>query len=313
MKDNDDLAHLRLVAAIAANASLSAAATQLNISLATAFRRIEAFEAKLGVKLFERSRGRYTPTAAGEELARAGAEIEREALESMRRVAGRDLRPSGLVRITTTDSIANGLIPPIVQACRRELPDIRLQVNVSNAIYDLSKRDADIALRPTRNPPGHLIGKSIGTIAMAVYAAPDYLRRQPGRTLAEHDWIAVDDSMGAVPSLEWLAAFKPLDALVYRTNSFSGIDRACAAGIGLAVLPCFLGDRSPQLVRVTGAIEACSNQLWMLAHPDMRETMRIKIVFQKVQHELEALLPLLSGQLFGGMEPSVDGSDLVSS
>ncbi|MFN0317749.1 MAG: LysR family transcriptional regulator [Burkholderiales bacterium] len=296
MQSKDDLTDLRFAAAIAQTGSLSGAARRLGVSHATAFRRIEAFEARLGVKLFERSAGRYVPTVAGEELARAGAQIELEATESLRKVAGRDLRPTGHVRVTTTDSFANGLIAPMAHACREMNPGIVLQVIASNEIYSLTKRDADIAIRPTKKPPEYLIGKKAGIVAMAVYGEKNYLRRHARKSLEQYDWIAAGDSSGNSASLGWIAKIKPLDEVAYRTNSFTGVSQACAAGIGLAILPCFIGDRQPGLKRVTPLIEECTIDLWILTHPDLRNTVRVKTVFQAFHHELRKAAPLLAGR-----------------
>lgn len=296
MQTTDSLTDIQFVAAIAEAASQSAAARRLEVSHATVFRRLNAFEARLGVKLFERNGGRYVPTVAGEELARAGAEIEQTAMRSLLRVAGRDLRPTGLVRLTTTESIASALLAPIAAACRELHPDIQIQVVADNSLYDLAKRDADIAIRPTKMPPQHLIGKRIGLLAMCVYGSKRYLTRHRTKDLAAHEWVAFDDARSPIASLEWLAAIKPLEQVAYRTNSHIGVANACLAGAGLAVLPCFVGDRQPALRRVTGPIGACANDLWILTHPDLRETVRIKTVFRALQQELEKAAPLLAGQ-----------------
>jgi DNA-binding transcriptional LysR family regulator len=107
----DDLNDLRFVAAIALAGTLAGAARHLKVNHATAFRRLEALERKLGVRLFERGAGRYSPTPAGEELARTGELVERAAMESMLRVAGQDLQPSGVVRVATTDALATVFLP----------------------------------------------------------------------------------------------------------------------------------------------------------------------------------------------------------
>lgn len=287
MQTLDDLNHLRLVAAIGLAGSLAGAARQLGVNHATAFRRLRKIEATLGVRLFERSAGRYTATEAGEELARAGAAIEQQAGESMRKVAGRDLRPSGIVRITTTDSLAARFIGAIAGACREKHPEILLHVVTSNTLHSLSRRDADIALRPSTRPPEDLIGKRIATIAHAVYGAKAYLRRTHKiQQLRDHDWIALDDSMSQQGSLKWLASVIPLDQAKLRTNTFSGVRQACIDGLGLAVLPCFLGDEQPALARVGSTLSDCRNELWLLTHPDLRHTARVKAVFQVMADEL---------------------------
>ena len=177
-------------------------------------------------KLFERNAGRYVPTVAGEELARAGADIEEAATRSLLRVAGRDLRATGLVRLTTTESIASGLLAPLAAVCREQHPGIQIQVVADNSLYDLAKRDADIAIRPTRKPPQHLIGKTVGLLAMCVYGSRRYLQRNRAKDFAAHEWIVFDDARSNSPTLEWLAAIKPLDQIAYRTNSHIGVARA---------------------------------------------------------------------------------------
>ncbi len=293
----DDLNDLRLVAAIAHTGSLAGAARQLGVNHATAFRRLEKFEATLGVRLFERSAGRYAVTQAGEELARVGAEIGAQAAQSVRKVVGQDLRPSGVVRMTTTNSFAARFIGPVAARCRAEFPEISLHVVTANVIHDLSRRDADIALRPSMRPPEHLIGKRIATLAHAVYGAKRYLRtRRKLRELNEHEWLALDDSLSQHATLKWLSKIVPVDAVRLRTNSFSGVQQACAEGLGLAVLPCFLGDEHSALQRVTGTLDECSKDLWLLTHPDLRHTTRVKAVFQVMQEELVAAADLFAGK-----------------
>ena len=296
MQALDDLNHLRLVAAIALSGSLSGAARELGVNHATAFRRLQKIESLLGVRLFERNSGRYAATEAGEELARVGAAIEQQARESMRRVAGRDLRPSGIVRVTTTDSLGARFMGAIACACREQHPEITLHVVTSNLMHSLSRRDADIALRPSLRPPEELIGKRIATIAHAVYGAKRYLRRMgKALPLRDHDWIALDDSMSQQVSLMWLATRLPPEQAKLRTNTFAGVRQACIDGLGLAVLPCFLGDEAPALARVGGPLSDCKNELWLLTHPDLRNTARVKAVFQVMRDELGKVASSFAG------------------
>lgn len=298
MQTITDLNDLRFVAAIAEMGSLAGAARRLGVNHATAYRRLDKLEAQLGVRLFERRAGRYAATESGEELAQAGAAIERQAVASMSKVAGRDLRPSGVVRITTTESIGARFLGPIAQACRERYPDITLHVTTANEIHSLSKRDADIALRASTRPPEDLIGKRLATIAHAVYGARRYLRRTRHiQDLREHTWIALDDSMSRQVSLKWLARISSPERAVLRTNSFVGVQSACVEGLGLAVLPCFMGDRQASLERVTGTLEDCKNELWILMHLDLRDTVRIKTVYQVMQEEVGKAAPMFAGVL----------------
>ncbi|MES2324777.1 MAG: LysR family transcriptional regulator [Pseudomonadota bacterium] len=283
MKDLNDLIY---VAAVTQTGSLAAAARKLHVNHATVFRRIAQIEKDLGVRLFERGSGRYVATPAGEELAAAGAAIERTAEHSLLKVAGRDLRPSGVVRITTTDSIATGLLNPVLALCRIRYPQIALHIVIDNAMLDLAKRDADIAVRPTRLPPDYLVGKRIAPLAFALYGAVHYLNNTTACALSEHQWIALGDSQERHRSLLWLQKIIPLNQVGYRIDGFSNIARACAEGLGLAVLPCFLGDSLAPLRRIQDPLPDLASELWVLTHPDLRNTTRIQTVFQFLYHEL---------------------------
>jgi molybdate transport repressor ModE-like protein len=286
MQSTENLNDLRLVAWIGETGSLSGAAKRMGVNHATVFRRLNQLEGAIGVRLFERIGGRYHATAAGEELMRAGAELDTIATRALLQVAGRDLRPSGVVRISTTDSFAQSLLPPILALCRQQYPQIRLTVEVDNRSANLSKRDADIAIRPTTAPPDYLIGKHIGPVRFCVYGAPHYLEAMAGRSLEEHQWIALDDTFNGHRSVRWLDKLTPVDEVGYRTSSFGLVQQACIHGLGLAVLPCILGDGTAALRRVGDPIAACETPLWLLIHPDLRETMRIKAVFQLLHVEL---------------------------
>jgi len=290
-----DLNDLRCVAAICEEKSLSGAARRLGVNHATVFRRLNQLEEQLGVRLFERGGGRYVPTAAGEELARAGAAMEQTAEQSLLKVAGRDLRPSGVVRLTSTDSFAQDLLNPIVALCRRRYPQITLQLSIDHQMYNLSKRDADIAIRPVIQVPDYLIGKRIGPLALAVYGAPSYLDDMQDKPWAEHEWIALDDAQDQHRTLLWLAKIKPLDQVGYRINSFNAIRQACVDGLGLSLIPCFLGDGHPGLRRVMPPVTELSSELWLLTHPDLRDTVRIQAVFKILQQELARLAARLAG------------------
>lgn len=290
MQNIEDLNDLRLVALIAETGSLAGAARRLGVNHATIFRRLNQLEARLGVRAFERQGGRYHATAAGEELARAGAAMGEMATQALLKVAGHDLRPSGQVRISTTDSIALALLPAIAAQCRASYPQITLSVGVDNHAANLSKRDADIAIRPTPQPPDYLIGKRVGALQFCLYAAPGYLQTYPNRTLGEQDWIALDDSYSGHRTLRWLERTQPLEQIGYRSSSFGMVREACAAGLGLAMLPCILGDAHPGLRRIGDTVTECGTDLWLLIHPDLRHTARIKAVFQLLHEGLSGAL-----------------------
>jgi molybdate transport repressor ModE-like protein len=290
MHNLEDLNDLRLVSIIAETGSLSGAAKHLGLNHATVFRHLNEFEERIGVRLFERSNGRYHVTPAGDALAHAGTAINDAATQALLKVAGGDLRPSGNVRLSTTDSIALSLLHPILARCRSRYPDITLTVEVANRDVNLSRRDADIAIRPTNTPPDHLIGKLLGPVQFCIYGSTSYLAKAGDKPLAEHDWIGLDDSFSGHRTLRWLEKIKPLVEVGYRSNTFGCIRQACRDDMGLALLPCVLGDSAGDLERVGAPLPECSTELWLLTHPDLRDATRVKVVFQLLHEMLSAKL-----------------------
>ena len=291
MHSMEDLNDLRLVALVAQTGSLSGAAKRLGVNHATVFRRVAQLEDRLAVRLFERTSGRYHTTPAGDQLAHAGALMDDTATQALLRVAGQDLRPSGAVRISTTDSLALTLMYPIMAQCRAQYPQITLTLSVDNNAANLSRRDADIAVRATGRPPEHLIGKRIAPLHFRVYGAKRYLKSTRKLTaLSSHEWIALDDSQSGHRTLRWLENIKPLAEVGLRANSFGNICQACVDGLGLAMLPSFMGDATPALQAVGDPVPECAAELWLLTHPDLRETTRVKVVYQLLQTALSKML-----------------------
>ena len=156
----------------------------------TVFRRLGVIEEQLGARLFERFRDGYAPTPAGETVAEAATRLEDEVLTLERRLSGQDLRPSGVVRITTTDTLGTILMRHL-PAMRAVHPEIQFEVAISNAMANLTRREAEIAVRPTPDPPEILVGRRVAEIAHAIYGSHAYLSRNEEKDLPAHDWIAI--------------------------------------------------------------------------------------------------------------------------
>jgi molybdate transport repressor ModE-like protein len=279
---------LRLVLAVGRAGTLTRAARDLGIDHSTAFRRLGALESLLGVRLFERARSGYAPTAAGEAVVGAAGRVEAEVLAAERLVAGEDLRPGGIVRLTTTDTMA-GLIAPALAACRHAYPAITLELVITNAMLTLTRRDADIAVRPADDVPGHLFGRRLGAIASAVYAV------DPAPAL----WVAPDESLAHLRAAAWLARRVPDDQVALRCNSLMGLLAAARTGIGRAILPCFLGDTEPALRRLGEPLDALETGLWLLVHPDLRRAARIRAVLGSLTEALAGMRGRFAGQETG--------------
>lgn len=295
-----DWTDLRYFAAVSRAGSLAGAARALGVNHSTVFRRINSLESTLAVKLFERGRDGYVLTAEGEEMMATALGVEESITALDRRMAGKDYRLSGSIRVTTTETIASTLLEPHLRDFHEAYPGIQVELVISNEFFSLSKRDADIALRPTRNPPEELVGRRLAGLAWAVYGATRYLahRSRPRRTadLAKHDHVAGDDSLSHLEVTRWLRRRVPDARIVLRSNSVAALCGAARAGLGLAVLPCFLADPHTDLVRVLGPVAELDSELWLLTHGDLRHTARVRAFMEFVGQSVAGDRPLLEGR-----------------
>jgi DNA-binding transcriptional LysR family regulator len=290
----DDLA---TVLAIGRARSLSGAARALGVNHATVFRRLKAMEEGIGVALFERHPDGYVPTPAGEEAIAVATEIDERVTTLERRIVGHDLKPSGTVRVTTVEAILDGLMPGIVVSFRAKHPEIELELVVTPSVVNLSKRDADVALRVTSDPPEALVGRRVASVAVAPYAATAYLDRAGrGRDLAAHDWIGFDETLSHLKSAARLARLLGERTPCLRANSIPTIRNLVVAGIGAGYLPCFFADRVPGLERLADPSPDLASDLWLLTHPDLRQVARVRAVMDHFAAELSAAKGLIEGR-----------------
>jgi DNA-binding transcriptional LysR family regulator len=280
----------RFVKAIADAQGLNGAADALGLNHSTVFRRLNALEQDLGAQLFERGRNGYGLTSSGEQMVALARKMADEVIEFERKVAGRDLLPSGDVSVTTTDTIFSTMAAPAFALFRQRYPDIRLDVNIDNRALNLSHRDADVAIRASNQPPESLVGRRIATIAWAVYGP----RKMAGETgFAPLDfagpWIGFGDPIQSNNGAKWLQGHVRDDAIAVRVNSMLGIVEAISAGLGVAIIPCFTGEARPDLVRLSPPVPEAASGLWLLTHPDLRGAARIRAFLDFMAAELNKL------------------------
>jgi len=299
----DDWNGPRLVLAIARTGSLTGAARSLGIDHSTVFRRLKAVEDDLGVRLFERlPGGAYRPTAAGERMAAGAERMEDEALALGRDIAGRDHRLSGRLRVTTSETLCYRVLTPHLAAFRQMHPGIVVELVIDNRILSLSRREADIALRPVRPKEGDLWGRKLADVAWAVYGARSYVDAG-GRSvvsaadLARHPLIGWDDAAARFGAADWLEGAAPAEAVVYRTASLVNQLEAAKAGIGLAALPCYLGDPEAGLARaMRKPVPELADELWIATHADLRSIARVRAFFDVVGERLARQRALFEGR-----------------
>jgi len=264
---------LRLVLAIARAQTLAGAGRTLGLHHATVYRRLIACERSLGVRLFERDRGHHVPTAAGAEWVAVADDMDGAVADASRRIAGRDFMPAGTVRLTLADTLLQGLVSSMLAMFRERFPAIDLDLRISHAPLDLARRDADLAIRAAAEPPDPLIAHALGDIAMARY-------RAAASVSLPSAWIGLSETVPFTALHRWMAAHVDNGDYALRVDSLVAMQRAAADGMGDALLPCYLADTDPQLVRVGTVIPALATPVWLLVHPDMRRTARVRALRQ---------------------------------
>jgi DNA-binding transcriptional LysR family regulator len=291
--DWDDL---RVVLAVFREGTLSGAARSLGVTHSTVFRRLGAIEERIGVRLFERFRDGYSPTPSGETAAASASRLEDEVVTLERKLSGQDLRPSGTVRLTTTDTLG-ALLMRHLTAMRALHPEIQLEIVISNAMANLTRREADIALRPTPAPSELLVGRRVADIAHAIYGSHAYLSRRDGKDLSAHDWIGLDDTLASTVIGRWMHQNVRATQIVCRVDALPALRDAADAGVGLAMLPCYVGDLAPALRRITPrALAEARSALWLLTHDDLKRTARIRATLEFLAKALVSERALLEGK-----------------
>lgn len=299
----EDWNELRLVLAVARAGSLTSAAGLLGIDHSTVFRRLNAFEQRLAVRLFERLPGGvYQLTSAGERMAATAERMEDEALTLARDIAGADGRLSGRLRVTSSETLAYSRLTRHLAEFRTAHPGIVVELAIENRVLSLSRREADVALRPIRPKEGDLWGRKLAGVAWTFFAAPAYLNAHGGPFggadgLGTHDLVGWEETAGGIMAADWLDRNVSPESFIYRTNSLVNQSVAARAGIGLALLPCYLGDGEPGLVRALAEpIEELAGELWIVTHQDLKGTARVRAFFDVVGEGLARERDLFEGR-----------------
>jgi DNA-binding transcriptional LysR family regulator len=284
---------IRIFLALVRGGSVRAAAALAGISHATVSRRVEAFETRMGVKLIDRLPGGFALTAAGEDLLGAAENIETEIHSVQRRLVGQDRRLAGGIRVTMVDVVATHLLMADLTEFAERYPDIELEVMIGYEALDLSRREADVAVRFVKNPPDHLIGRRLGTVSNAAYATQAYLDHHELTDPASACWIGFGSPE---PFPKWVkqSDYPHIPAKGVFDSMLLQLE-AARCGMGIANVPCFLGDRDPDLIRLPPGEPRPGYDLWLLRHRDTRSTARLRIFSEFIADAVTRYRPLLEG------------------
>ncbi|NQD91366.1 LysR family transcriptional regulator [Pseudomonas sp. CrR25] len=272
-----DWSDLQYFLAVAQGGSISQAARIQRVNHSTVLRRLQRLEEQLGVALFQRLPGGYVLTTAGEDLAGQLGGVGEQIDSAARQLLGQDQHIRGGIRLTSTDTLFASLLTPLLAEFRQLHPGVSLQLVSNNSFLSLTRREADIAVRGSNKPPENLLGRRVGGIQTALYAAPAYLERRPAHLpLAEHLWVGLDDALAHLEQVAWLAARVPDERVVVRSDSLVGMVECVRLGLGVGLLLCPLAEARSDLVRLAEADPALDTEVWVLSHPDLRKVARVR-------------------------------------
>ncbi len=277
----------RLILALHREGTLRAAASALGVNHSTVSRRL----ANLDPGLFDKISGGYRITARGKAMVEAAEEMESASLKAERRARAGDQFISGHVMLSIPDAFGQYLLLDDFARFRTEYPDIQLTIKSTYSFADLDRSEADIVVRATQTPPDHLVGRRLFPFYVAHYCAVDYLDKTPPQ---DRIWIA-SKSMQKTP--EWIA-HSPLPNVPVgiAIEDATMRHRMAEAGYGMTSGACYMDDLNPALIRVPGTVPRPLQDIWVLTHPDLHTTPRIKLVMRVLIDAIITKQDLIEGR-----------------
>jgi DNA-binding transcriptional LysR family regulator len=292
--------NFRFVLAVARMGSALRAARALGVDQTTVVRRIAQMEDSLGDILFERRHSGLQITPLGERIAKAAARVEAEimALESALHADQRVI--SGTVRFTCSESFANAVMTPCLREFRRRYPDIVVDLISDDRRLDLARGEADVALRAGSRPEGAgIMARRMPDTAWSVYCSRAYAnehgRPEAAEALNGHLVVGMEGAMDNLPAPRWLARMTPNSAVAARSNSLSNLVSALKAGLGVAMLPCFIGDAESELKRCLPPVGELNSETWLILREDLRHTLHVRAFTDFIAAHVQSLRPQFAG------------------
>jgi DNA-binding transcriptional LysR family regulator len=296
VQDWDDL---RYFLAVAREGSLSKAARLLGVAQPTAGRRLKAIEKRLGARLFLATSSGQELSTTGRRILALAERIELDVLGVERLASGRDAGLRGRVTLTASEWMHEFAVAPLLAPLAARHPELEVELRADVRHLSLVRREADLALRPSRFEHADVVERQVASVGFALYAShaylaerglPDFTRGADGQRL-----VAMSEELTKIPDLEWLPALAGRASVVARANGRAPMLRMAEAGVGLAFLPCFLGDASPALRRLRAPVPGPERPLFLGVHRDARAIPRIRAVTTFLVDTLRRLTPALRG------------------
>ncbi len=293
---NLDWEEVKSFAVVAVAGSVRRAAKELSVHHSTVSRRIDSLEHAIGTKLFDRKPEGYVLTSAGERLAATVQECGLRLNDAERMISGQDRELSGVVTVALSEPLAVYAFGPRLAEFTETHPNIEIHMIMTQKVVDLSRREADIALRIDNNPPDTLVGKRLFPYYQTAYATQDYLDAHDFENKPEAArWVSWHAGKNRFPAWTKEAGFGRVPLWGHFPEP--AMQQAAArGGLGLAMLPCIMGDNDPALVRASSRKPIRARDIWLLTHSDLRRTARIRAFMTFAEKILRELKPQFLGE-----------------
>lgn len=272
------------VLSVAQHGSVAKAHASMGMTHSTLLRKLDLIESRLKARLFERGRGRYALTAAGHEIVQAALAFEPIASATELRVRGHDLRPSGEVRVSVASIVIEYLLTPVLSQFGSAFPKIQIELTGTREHVSLRRREADVAIRIADTVPDWLVGRKLTNLRFKVYGRRRERSGSAVRDLedlvGERRWIGFERDSRDLKFDRWLNDKVPDSSIVLRVDSFSHAATMVRAGLGIALLPAFVEGALPDLQPLTAPIPELETPLWLITHPELKDTTRIRVLMR---------------------------------
>lgn len=281
----------RFILALHRAGTIRGAATALGVNHATVSRRIALINADNNAPIFERAGGAYVVTRLGEPLIEAAERMEVVALHAERRQRALSETVSGAITLSMAETIGQYLLRDELIEFTHTYPNIELTVSADYRRVNLDRSEADVVVRGDNSPPDHLVGTRLFPYALTYYAHKDYLATTP---LAQRRWLSF--SQAATP-LNWLPHSPfPYAPVQMRVGDLTLLQQMAQAKQGMIYTACFIGDSNPELTRLTDDTPTRGLDFWVLTHPDLRKSPRIKVLMSFLTKALTKKRDLIEGR-----------------
>ena len=277
---------------VATCGNLKAAAQELGVNYSSVFRRINGLEEQLNVRLFERLKTGYKLTKAGEDIFERVQLVDEQMNTIQRLIQGKDVHLSGHIKISTTDTIGYYWLPPYITRFKALYPDIIIDLDIKTRYTNLSKREADIVLPAVNTQPDYMVGTKLAPMYVRLYGATTYIERygmqQSPADFHKHHFLMPNESLASLPANKWLRKYVKEENIVACCDKLTGLYHLARQGLGLTILPHYISASDHDtLVEIMDLPDECNHHVWILTHPDIRFTARIKAFMQFMYKETE--------------------------